>query len=185
MSTEDLTRRRDLLSRRLKEQMGTFNRGVLLQVVNYAFFILVILPLVICGILFLLGHIFYNAAKATKTEMFVDLSHAVGSFIMHDQIFHIAMVILAVVILSLMALHFFNTQIRLTSAEMKLAGFLLAKLGNNEVMNFKTIHKEIEFRNLTYQQIQHVAVSLKRLNHALIEEKDALESNIFIKTSEW
>lgn len=185
MQETDLKRRRELLTKRLKEQIKTFNRKSLLQILNYLFFIFIILPIILGGLGYLFVNIFSSAIDVTQIDFLLRFKDGGISFLTTNSLFHMIIVAVFVVVVLLMILHYWYTRIDFNAIEMALAGYILTNIKQNQVISYQAVHKEIEFRGLTFTQIDKVAYSLHRLQHVYVDEKDDISQKIIIRNSDW
>lgn len=184
MESNEFKRRRELLTMRLTEQIKTFNKKLLVQNFNVTIFIFM-LPILLCAVLFLLGTVFKNAAYATKTEALIALSEWGGDFVMTNHTFHMILGGLAIVYLCCMLYYHVSAMIKFTKKDMEFASFILAKYRKDTVASFENLKKEVEFRDLNYNNINKVAECLLKLNHVILEKRGTIEKKAMIRISDW
>ena|SRR3989339_526456 len=185
MTDQNFDRHRSRLKDRLVEQIISYNRKLLVQIMNTMFFIVILLPFMLCSTLYLLGTIFSNAATSTHSNSLISIKDTIWTFISTSSLFHTIIIIVAIIVIVMLVIHYIKTSVKFSPKELDLAAFILAKTKENHVTNYNSLRKEIEFRTFTYPQIDKVACALNRLGHVFIEEKESIEKRLLIRRSDW
>ena len=141
MTDQEFNRRRELITKRLVEQIKNFNKKLIIQIFNYIFFILIVLPFIIGSVLYLIGAIFSNAVEATQESMLMGFKNYFWNFIFTNSVFHLAIILILVIVVVLMVMHYYYTSVKFNDDELKLAGYVLAKILQNRAVTYNTLHR--------------------------------------------
>ncbi|MEW5821671.1 MAG: hypothetical protein AB1782_15870 [Cyanobacteriota bacterium] len=185
MVEPDFARRRDLLTQRLIEQIKTYNKKLFMQIFNYLFFIFIILPFILGAIFYLFGAVITSAVDHLNNPILNKFKEGGWELIVSNQYVHMILVAVAIVVFVLVILHYIYSKINFNNKEIQLAGFILAKVRKNQVITYQVLHKEIEFRSLSYKQFDNVSYGLQRLEHVRIEDRGEIENKLIIRDSSW
>lgn len=185
MTDQNFDRHRSRLKERLVEQIKSFNRKLLVQIINTMFFIVILLPFMLGTTLYLLGTIFSNAATSTHAGSLIAIKDMVWNFVSTSSTFHTIIIIVGIIVIVLLVIHYLKTSVKFTSKELALASYILAKTKENHVANYNSLRKETEFRSFSYPQIDKVVCALNRLGHVFIEEKESIDKRLIIRRSDW
>lgn len=185
MAENTLNRRRELLGSRLIAQVKTYNRKLLIQNINIAFFIIILIPVFFLGTVFLLGYMSDFAIQQMHSKVLIVFKELLYSFVFENNLFHSLVAFVGASFLILLVMYHLKMMIRLSDNEMKLAAYVLAKTNKYDVISFQTLAKEIEFRCLTFDQINKVALILEKLKHVNIAHNPNIEISSMIKESDW
>lgn len=185
MSEPEFNRRRDLLTQRLKEQIKNYNINLLKQNVNIVIFVLVILPLILGSVFYLFAYIIDHAVNVTHVDRAIQIKDFILLFITANKYFHLVIFLVVVAFILLMVNYHYFVSINFTADELSFAGFIIAKTNKNMVLQYQNLHKEVEFRKLTYKQFDKVTNALAALRHTHVEEKGTIEQKVIIRDSDW
>jgi hypothetical protein len=181
---QDIERRRVLLKERLKAQIHNFNKKLLIQNVNIAIF-LFMFPVLLLGVFYLFGTIITSAAHATQSEALIGAVDWLEAFIKTNSTFHLLLIGIGVFVIIGIVIYHFNIMINFSTDELNLASYILAATRPNFVTNYQKLRKQIEFRKLSYTQMDNVVHSLQRLKHIHVEEKETQDLKTIIRDSNW
>ncbi|MGD9582038.1 MAG: hypothetical protein AB7V50_11755 [Vampirovibrionia bacterium] len=142
MADQNFDRHKGRMNDRLIEQIKTFNKKLLIQIINTMFFIVILLPFIIGTVIYLLGTIFSNAATFTHANTLISIKDTIWVFVSTNSMFHCIIGSVVIIVLILMCFHFFNTRVSFNSKELDLASFILAKVKQNQVTTYNMLRKE-------------------------------------------
>lgn len=184
MSNSEIQRRRDLLTQRLIEQSKRFNKDLLRQNLSLAFFVCVALPGIIIAFLFLV-YLVLNNMSINGNEQITQIVTGALTFIKTNNILHVVALVIGVFVLTGIVLFHFSFHITFTPDELKLAGYILTITHKNGIVNYQNLHKEIEFRKLTFKEFDKVVGHLEKLHHVHLNDNENPELKVIIRDSDW
>lgn len=185
MTDQSLKKRREALEKRLTKQIRQYNKELLLQNINIFVSMFVVFPLLIAAVLFLFGVVFDKATDAAQIQPILQFKEFLFSFVMSNEPFHIIITTFAVFVVCMLVFYQFAASIRLTSKQMNLATYVLAVSKQHQLLKYKAIHKELEFRAMSYKEFDKVTNVLQILKHIAIESFDTVEEKTIIRISDW
>jgi len=158
---------------------------LLIQNINIAIFICVILPMFFIAIVYFLVFVSDSAIQELHVNGLIVFKELLYNFVFENKLFHSSVTLIGITFLILLVLFHLKTRIKLNNDELNLAAYILAKTKKYDVLNYQTLNKELEFRNLTLDQINMVALTLERFKHVNIAHNTAIELTAMIRESEW